>query len=51
MKATETCENSPETPRNSLESAVCSGDYRARLKGLRDTLAASTWAIMHGLDV
>ena len=50
MKATETGENSPETARKSLESAVCSGDYRASLEALRDALAASTWAIMHGLD-
>ena len=40
MKGTETGKNSPETARNSLESAVCTGDYRAGLEALRDTLAA-----------
>ena len=40
MKGTETGENSPTMARNSLESVVSSGDYRASLEALRDTLAA-----------
>ena len=40
MKGTETGENSPTMARNSLESVVCTGDYRASLEALRDTLAA-----------
>ena len=40
MKGTETGENGPTMARNSLETIVSSGDYRASLEALRDTLAA-----------
>ena len=40
MKGAETDENSRETIRKRLESVVSTGDYRAGLEALRDTLAA-----------
>ena len=40
MKGTETGENAPRMARNGLESVVGTGDYRASLEALRDTLAA-----------
>ena len=40
VKVTETGENAPVLARNGLESVVGTGDYRASLEALRDTLAA-----------
>ena len=40
MKDIETGKNGPEVARNGLELVVGTGDYRAGLEALRDTLAA-----------